>query len=121
MCSAGGAQRPTQPRQSCVRRWFDELSLGGADCAHGCSTKVMHLRHQHDGHGRVDQDPREQRGLSQRALAQRAGVEQSTIARIELGETDPAYSTVIRLLAAAGFRVPEPEPSIPDVGRGGKR
>ncbi|MBI5089951.1 MAG: helix-turn-helix domain-containing protein [Actinobacteria bacterium] len=56
---------------------------------------------------------REQRGLSQRALADRAGVEQSTIARIELGDADPAYSTVVRLLDAAGFRLPEPEPSIP--------
>lgn len=56
---------------------------------------------------------REQRGLSQRALAERAGVEQSTIARIELGESDPAYSTVIRLLDAAGFRVPAPQPSVP--------
>ena len=56
---------------------------------------------------------REQRGLSQRALAERAGVEQSTIARIELGDSDPAYSTVIRLLDAAGFQLPEPQPSIP--------
>ena len=56
---------------------------------------------------------REQRGLSQRALAERAGIKQSTIARIELGESDPAYSTVIRLLDAAGFRLPEPKPSIP--------
>ena len=56
---------------------------------------------------------REQRGLSQRALAERAGVKQSTIARIELGESDPAYSTVIRLLDAAGFHLPEPRPSIP--------
>ncbi len=56
---------------------------------------------------------REQRGLSQRALAERAGVEQSTIARIELGEADPAFSTVVRLLDAAGFRLPDPEPAIP--------
>ena len=56
---------------------------------------------------------RERRGLSQRALAERAGVEQSTIARIELGEADPAYSTVVRLLDAAGFRLPDPEPSLP--------
>ena len=56
---------------------------------------------------------REERGLSQRALAQRAGVEQSTVARIELGDADPAYSTVVRLLGAAGFRLPDPEPSIP--------
>ena len=63
---------------------------------------------------------RKQRGLSQRALAERAGVEQSTIARIELGDADPAYSTVIRLLDAAGFRRPEPEPSIADhLGRYG--
>lgn len=58
---------------------------------------------------------RDRRGLSQRALAERAGVEQSTIARIELGEADPAYSTVVRILDAAGFRLPEPEPSIPTI------
>ena len=44
-------------------------------------------------------------GLSQRALAAIAGIEQSTIARIENGTADPAYSTVIRLVEAAGQRL----------------
>lgn len=53
------------------------------------------------------------RGLSQRALAARAGVEQSTIARIESGEADPTWSTVNRLLAGAGFSLAEPIPTVP--------
>ncbi len=56
---------------------------------------------------------RSQRGLSQRALAARAGVEQSTIARIENGDADPSFSTVARLLDAAGFHLPAPEPLLP--------
>ncbi len=56
---------------------------------------------------------RSQRGLSQRALATRAGVEQSTIARIESGDADPTFSTVARLLDAAGFRLSAPEPLLP--------
>jgi transcriptional regulator with XRE-family HTH domain len=56
---------------------------------------------------------RTQRGLSQRALANRAGVEQSTIARIENGDTDPTWTTVGRLLEAAGFTLDDPTPTIP--------
>ncbi|CAN5446936.1 hypothetical protein BH10ACT2_BH10ACT2_20820 [soil metagenome] len=56
---------------------------------------------------------RSHRGLSQRALAARAGVEQSTIARIESSDADPTFSTVARLLDAAGFRLPAPEPLLP--------
>ena len=44
-------------------------------------------------------------GLSQRKLAARAGVAQSTIARIESGHADPAFSTLERLLAAAGLEM----------------
>jgi transcriptional regulator with XRE-family HTH domain len=44
-------------------------------------------------------------GLSQRELAARAGVAQSTIARIESGHADPAFSTLERLLAAAGLEM----------------
>lgn len=41
--------------------------------------------------------------LSQRALAERAGTAQSVVARIELGDTSPSYSTLSGLLRAAGF------------------
>lgn len=44
-------------------------------------------------------------GLSQRALALKAGTAQSVIARIESGQTDPGYSTLIRILAAADFEL----------------
>lgn len=44
-------------------------------------------------------------GLSQRELAARASVAQSTIARIESGHADPAFSTLERLLAAAGLEM----------------
>ena len=48
-------------------------------------------------------DARVRAGLSQRALAERVGTSQSVIARIELGETSPTWSTLSRLIAAAGF------------------
>ena len=44
-------------------------------------------------------------GPSQRKLATRAGVAQSTVARIESGRADPAFSTLERLLAAAGLEM----------------
>ena len=44
-------------------------------------------------------------GLSQRELARKARTAQSVVARIELGETSPSWSTLIRLLKAAGFRL----------------
>jgi transcriptional regulator with XRE-family HTH domain len=44
-------------------------------------------------------------GLSQRALAARAGTTQSVVARIELGEVSPTWGTLVKLLAAAGFRL----------------
>jgi transcriptional regulator with XRE-family HTH domain len=47
-------------------------------------------------------EARTRSGLSQRTLAAIAGIEQSTIARIENGVADPAYSTVNRLVEAAG-------------------
>ncbi len=46
---------------------------------------------------------RERGGLTQRELAKRAGTAQSVVARIELGETSPSWSTLERLLEAAGF------------------
>lgn len=44
-------------------------------------------------------------GLSQRDLARKARTAQSVVARIELGETSPSWSTLERLLKAAGFRL----------------
>jgi uncharacterized protein len=50
-------------------------------------------------------DARLRAGLTQRDLARRAGTSQSVVARIERGQTSPGYSTLHRLLAAAGFEV----------------
>ena len=44
-------------------------------------------------------------GLSQRELASKARTAQSVVARIELGETSPSWTTLARLLKAAGFRL----------------
>lgn len=41
-------------------------------------------------------------GLTQRELAKKAGTAQSVVARIELGETSPSWTTLLRLLKAAG-------------------
>lgn len=49
------------------------------------------------------QAARERAGLTQRQLARRARTAQSVVARIELGETSPSWSTLARLLKAAGF------------------
>jgi transcriptional regulator with XRE-family HTH domain len=49
------------------------------------------------------QQARESAGLTQRELARRARTSQSVVARIELGETSPSWSTLSRLLRAAGF------------------
>jgi transcriptional regulator with XRE-family HTH domain len=49
------------------------------------------------------QKARERAGLTQRELARRARTAQSVVARIELGETSPSWSTLARLLKAAGF------------------
>ena len=48
-------------------------------------------------------DARMRAKLSQRELARKAGTAQSVVARIELGETSPSWTTLSRLLAAAGF------------------
>jgi transcriptional regulator with XRE-family HTH domain len=49
------------------------------------------------------QAARERAGMTQRQLAKRARTAQSVVARIELGETSPSWSTLARLLKAAGF------------------
>lgn len=46
---------------------------------------------------------RERAGLTQRELARKARTAQSVVARIELGGTSPSWSTLARLLKAAGF------------------
>ena len=46
---------------------------------------------------------RERAGLTQRQLARKARTAQSVVARIELGATSPSWSTLARLLKAAGF------------------
>jgi transcriptional regulator with XRE-family HTH domain len=50
-------------------------------------------------------DARIRAGLTQRALAKRARTAQSVVARIESGATSPAWDTLSRLLAAAGFEI----------------
>jgi|SRR4051794_17824820 predicted transcriptional regulator len=50
-------------------------------------------------------DARTRAGLSQRALARRAGTAQSVVARIESGETSPAWTTLRHLLRAAAFEL----------------
>ena len=46
---------------------------------------------------------REAQGLSQRDLAERSGVFYTVIARLELGQTDPRLSTLIKLAEALGI------------------
>ena len=48
---------------------------------------------------------RERAGMTQRQLAKKARTAQSVVARIELGETSPSWSTLTRLLKAAGFNL----------------
>jgi transcriptional regulator with XRE-family HTH domain len=48
---------------------------------------------------------RKRAGLSQRALAQRARTAQSVVARIESGDTNPSYETLLHLVRAAGFEL----------------
>jgi len=51
------------------------------------------------------QSARERAGMTQRQLAKKARTSQSVVARIELGETSPSWSTLVRLLKAAGFNI----------------
>jgi len=51
------------------------------------------------------QSARERAGMTQRQLAKKARTAQSVVARIELGETSPSWSTLVRLLKAAGFNI----------------
>jgi transcriptional regulator with XRE-family HTH domain len=62
-------------------------------------------------------DARVQAGMTQRALARRARTAQSVVARIELNETSPSWTTLTRILAAAGFRVSPGLVRIPKLDR----
>lgn len=64
---------------------------------------------------------REARGLSQRALAERAGVGQVLVARLELGQTDPRFSTLWRLAEALNLSVGDLVDGKPGVGKGPAR
>jgi uncharacterized protein len=55
------------------------------------------------GAGQLLSDARMRAGISQRELARKARTAQSVVARIELGETSPSWTTLGRLLKAAGF------------------
>ncbi len=57
------------------------------------------------GAGQLLADARMRAGISQRELARKARTAQSVVARIELGETSPSWTTLGRLLKAAGFRL----------------
>jgi uncharacterized protein len=57
------------------------------------------------GAGQLLADARTRAGISQRELARKARTAQSVVARIELGETSPSWTTLARLLQAAGFRL----------------
>ncbi|HEX9892260.1 MAG TPA: helix-turn-helix transcriptional regulator [Actinomycetota bacterium] len=46
---------------------------------------------------------RDKAGLSQRELAERAGTSQPTIAAYEAGRKEPAFSTLVRIIRAAGL------------------
>ena len=50
-------------------------------------------------------EARTRAGISQRELARKARTAQSVVARVELGATSPSWTTLSRLLKAAGFRL----------------
>ncbi len=56
-------------------------------------------------------------GLSQRDLARKARTAQSVVARIELGETNPALGTLQHLVHAAGFEIAAQLQRIPHLDR----
>ncbi len=50
---------------------------------------------------------REERGFSQEALAVHAGVTAGTLARLELGQSDPSWSTICAVAKALDVRLRE--------------
>jgi len=55
--------------------------------------------------------------MTQRQLARKAHTAQSVVARIELNETSPSWTTLTRILAGAGFRVSPELVKIPKFDR----
>lgn len=78
-------------------------------------------------HHRIDREPpihylkawRKERKLTQQQLEERAGVDHSTISRLETGAMDLTRSTATKLAAALLIRVPElfRDPKEPDDAR----
>lgn len=54
---------------------------------------------------RILRAARRRAGLTQRKLASASGTPQATIARIESGDVDPRFGTLLRLLGACGYDV----------------
>lgn len=50
---------------------------------------------------------RERRSVSREVLAVQAGVTTGTLARLELGQSDPAWSTICAVASALGLSVAE--------------
>jgi transcriptional regulator with XRE-family HTH domain len=55
--------------------------------------------------GDLVREARRRAGLTQRELAARAGTTQSSIARLETGQTNPSFDLVVRLIKLCGFRL----------------
>src|SRR3954466_14997315 len=55
--------------------------------------------------GDLVKEARRRADLTQRELAKRAGTTQSSIARLETGQTSPSFDLVIRLIKRCGFRL----------------
>lgn len=50
---------------------------------------------------------REERGESQESLAYRAGITSGTLARLELGQSDPSWTTIRAIAEALGVSLAE--------------
>lgn len=55
--------------------------------------------------GRIIRDIREERGISQRALAQLAGINRSSLRRIEHGVTGGQIDLIERMLSVLGYEL----------------
>ena len=93
--SPAGPAKPTGRRPQLYRR----LAPG----------KTPSLQRGVTGYGHTVEEPREAvrrartaAGLSVRALAEIAGISPTTVTRIEAGRVDPGWSTLRKVLAAAG-------------------
>ena len=54
---------------------------------------------------------RAERGLTQSRLAELAGIDQGDLSRIEAGDRDPRWSTIVRISAALGEAITVGQPS----------